>query len=60
MNKIKGIIMTVAGITFLAAAYYLPTDVFMGLFAAGLFLIPTAFFVQIIQRMKEGENDNVE
>lgn len=54
--KIKnGNMLSIAGITagtvFMAAAYYLPVDSFMSFFAAGLFLIPTAFFVYMVQKM---------
>jgi hypothetical protein len=58
-NKVLSIAGITAGTVFMAAAYYLPVDSFMGLFAAGLFLIPTAFFVYMVQKMEKGD-DNVQ
>lgn len=55
----KAVMLSIAGITagtvFMAAAYYLPVDSFMGFFAAGLFLIPTAFFVYMVQKMAKAD-----
>ena len=50
-NKVKTIVAITVGTAFMAAVYYLPTEVFMSFFAAGLFMIPTAFFVYMIQKM---------
>ena len=57
-SKVKGIIAIVAGTGFVTAAYNIPADSFMGFFAAGLFLIPTAFFVYMVQKMAKGD-DNI-
>lgn len=61
-GKVKGKdskVLSIAGITagtvFMAAAYYLPVESFMGFFAAGLFLIPTAFFVYMVQKMAKAD-----
>lgn len=56
-SKIPSIVGITVGTVFMAAAYYLPVDSFMGLFAAGLFLIPTAFFVYIVQKMAKGDDN---
>lgn len=58
-GKVLSIAGIIAGTVFMAAAYYLPVDSFMGFFAAGLFLIPTAFFVYMVQKMAKGD-DNVQ
>lgn len=58
-NKMLSIVGITAGTVFMAAAYYLPVDSFMGFFAAGLFLIPTAFFVYMVQKMEKG-GDNAQ
>jgi hypothetical protein len=50
-NQIKYLFVVVAAMVFLAAAYSLPTEAFFGVFAAGLFLIPAAFFIYIIQKV---------
>jgi hypothetical protein len=47
----KYIIATIAAGMFMTAAYYLPAETFMGFFAAVLFLIPTAFFVYMLQKV---------
>ena len=56
-SKAKGITAIIAGTVFIAAAYNIPADNFMSFFAAGLFLIPTAFFVYMVQKMAEGDDD---
>ena len=50
-NQIKYLFVVVAAMVFLAAAYSLPTEAFFGVFAAGLFLIPAAFIIYIIQKV---------
>lgn len=50
-SKVLSIVGIIAGIVFMAAAYYIPADSFMSFFAAGLFLIPTTFFVYMVQKM---------
>lgn len=52
-SKILSIVGIMAGAIFMAAAYYLPVDSFMSFFAAGLFLIPTAFFVYMVHKMEK-------
>ena len=49
--QIKYLFVVVAAMVFLAVAYSLPTDAFFGVFAAGLFLIPAAFIIYIIQKV---------
>lgn len=56
-NKVKRIVGITAGTAFMAAAYYLPVESFMGFFAAGLFMIPTAFFVYMVQKMAKGDDN---
>ena len=56
-SKIKGITVIVAGTAFITAAYNMPADSFMGFFAAGLFLVPTTFFVYIVQKMAKGDDN---
>ena len=55
----KRIVGITAGTAFMTAAYYIPPDSFMGFFAAGLFLIPTAFFVYMVQKMANGDDIQV-
>lgn len=50
-ENIKYAIATLAAGIFMIAAYYLPAETFMGFFAAVLFLIPTAFFVYMLQKI---------
>lgn len=50
-NQIKYLFVMVAAMVFLAVAYRLPTEAFFGVFAAGLFLIPAAFFIYIVQKV---------
>jgi len=50
-TQIQYLGVVVAALIFLAAAYSLPTETFFGIFAAGLFLIPAAFFVYIVQKV---------
>lgn len=50
-TQMKYLGIAVAAVVFLAAAYSLPTETFFGIFAAGLFLIPAAFFVYIVQKV---------
>ena len=54
-SKVLSIVGITAGTAFMAAAYYLPVDSFMSFFAAGLFLIPTAFFVYMVQKMAKAD-----
>lgn len=54
-DKVKRIVGITAGTAFMAAAYYIPVDSFMSFFAAGLFLIPTAFFVYMVQKMAKAD-----
>lgn len=58
-SKVLSIAGITAGTVFMAAAYYLPVDSFMGFFAAGLFLIPTAFFVYMVQKMAKADTQAV-
>jgi len=51
VQNAKYIVATIAAAAFMAAAYYLPAETFMGFFAAVLFLIPTAFFVYMLQKV---------
>ncbi len=51
IQNVKYIIATVAAGIFMAAAYYLPAETFMGFFAAVLFLIPVGFFVYMLQKI---------
>jgi len=48
-TKIKSIVAAVAAAAFMTAAYYIPAETFLAAFAGGLFLIPAAFFVYMIQ-----------
>lgn len=50
-TQIKYLGVVAVALVFLAAAYSLPTETFFGIFAAGLFLIPAAFFVYIVQKV---------
>ncbi|MDD5474282.1 MAG: hypothetical protein PHU34_09085 [Candidatus Methanoperedens sp.] len=36
---------------FIAVAYYLPTEKFFAVFAAGLFLIPAMIFIYLVQKV---------
>ncbi len=56
-SKVLSIAGITAGTVFMTVAYYLPVESFMGLFAAGLFLIPTAFFVYMVQKMAKGDDN---
>ena len=56
-SKTKRTVGIIAGTVFMATAYYLPPDSFLGFFAAGLFLIPTAFFIYMIQKMAKGDDN---
>ena len=51
VQSAKYLVATVAAALFMSAAYYLPAETFMGFFAAVLFLIPTAFFVYMLQKI---------
>ncbi len=51
VQNAKYIIATIAAGIFMTAAYYLPAETFMSFFAAALFLIPTGFFVYMLQRI---------
>lgn len=55
-STVKRITAIIVGTIFITAAYYLPADSFMSFFRAGLFLIPTAFFVYMIQKMAKGDD----
>lgn len=48
-NKTKYIMAAIAAVAFMSAAYYLPTETFLALFAGGLFLIPASIFVYMMQ-----------
>jgi hypothetical protein len=50
-ENVKYATATLAAAAFMAAAYYLPAETFMGFFAAVLFLIPTAIFVYMLQKI---------
>lgn len=52
-NKVKSIVATGAAAGFMSAAYYLPAETFVGIFAAGLFLIPVSFFVYMLQSVEK-------
>lgn len=52
-NKVKSVVATVSAVGFMSAAYYLPAETFMGIFAAGLFLIPVSFFVYMLQSVEK-------
>ncbi len=52
-NKIKNIVAAVAAAAFVSAGYYLPAETFLAAFAGGLFLIPAAFFVYMIQTISK-------
>lgn len=51
VQNAKYIVATIAAGIFMTAAYYLPAETFLGFFAAVLFLIPTAFFVYMLQKI---------
>lgn len=51
VHNAKYVISILAAAIFMSAAYYLPAETFLGFFAAVLFLIPTAFFVYMLQKM---------
>lgn len=51
-DRIKYNAAVFATTIFMAAAYFLPTETFFAIFAAGLFLIPASFFVYLIHRME--------
>jgi len=48
-NKTKYIMAALAAVAFTSAAYYLPAETFLAAFAGGLFLIPAAIFVYMMQ-----------
>ena len=48
-NKIKYVVAAIAAAAFMSAAYYLPAETFLAAFAGGLFLIPAAIFVYMMQ-----------
>ena len=50
-ENVKYATATLAAAAFMATAYYLPAETFMGFFAAVLFLIPTAIFVYMLQKI---------
>ena len=50
-QNVKYATATISACIFMAAAYYLPAETFMGFFAAVLFLIPTAIFVYMLQKI---------
>lgn len=54
-NKTKSIVSAVAATAFVAAAYYLPIETFLALFAGGLFLVPASFFVYLIHTLAKSE-----
>jgi len=51
-NQVKYNAALAATTIFMAAAYYLPRETFLAVFAAGLFLIPLSFFVHIVHGME--------
>ncbi len=51
-DRIKYNAAVFATTIFIAAAYFLPTETFVAVFAAVLFLIPASFFVYLIHRME--------
>lgn len=51
-NQVKYIMAVLATAIFMGAAYFLPTDTFFSVFAAGLFLIPASFFVYVIHTLE--------
>lgn len=53
----KYAIATIAAGIFMSSAYYLPAETFMGFFAAVLFLIPTAFFIYMMQKGSNIKDD---
>ena len=57
MQNVKYAISILAAAAFMAAAYYLPAETFLGFFAAALFLIPTAFFVYMLQKIHPVDAD---
>lgn len=52
----KKIVAVVAATAFTATAYYLPAETFLAFFASGLFIIPAALFVLLIQAMAGKED----
>lgn len=52
-TKVKTVVATGAAVGFMSAAYYLPAETFLGIFAAGLFLIPVSFFVYMLQSVEK-------
>lgn len=56
-EKMKYVVATGAAAIFMAAAYYLPAETFLGFFAAVLFVIPMGFFVYMIQQYAKGDDD---
>ena len=50
-SNILSIVGITAGTVFMVAVHYIPADSFMNFFAAGLFLVPTAFFVYMVHKM---------
>lgn len=57
VQNAKYVIATIAAGAFMAAAYYLPAETFLSFFAAVLFLIPTAFFIYMLQKVHPVEID---
>lgn len=55
-NNVKKIVGIIVGTVFIATMYYIPES-FTAFFAAGLFLVPTTFFVLMIQKMAEEEEN---
>lgn len=54
---VKYVTAITAAAVFMAAAYYLPAETFLGFFAAVLFVIPMAFFVYMIQQLAKGDRN---
>ena len=49
-DRIKYNAAVFATTIFMAAVYFLPTETFFAVFAAGLFLIPASFFMYLIHK----------
>jgi hypothetical protein len=49
-KEINYIVAAGAAAAFMTAAYYLPGETLLAAFSAGLFLIPTAFFMSLIHK----------
>ncbi len=58
-GKAKHVMAIGAATVFMGAAYYLPAETFLSFFAAGLFMIPTAFFVYMLQKVKGEDVEGV-